>query len=373
VLTEPVTAPAAAPEPRNEGLVALTIAIILLNVLFQVVTFVAARAGAIEPSTGIRWSLYLTCGFYAVVLGIAVSKARTVGFRPVWTEGDPTEAAVVGAAIGAGVAVGIMLVGRLLAGHVVVDPRVALIVSEHTFGRVAAAVLLIVITAPVVEELLFRGLVVESLRHRGVSHATTSAALLFAFWHLSPAALVYYFGLGMLLGRLYWKRGLKSSIAAHGAFNGCIVVAALAVAIGPSHTLAAAGASVQVPAAWHRTATPAGGPAVLAATGPSGASFALTREAIPPSRRTPDLQQVADRVNQSGLVLPGVEVGAGSARVVTEPFGQAVRMSVRSRGHAGEVVVAIRDDAVWTVVLVSGGSGQAQRDFEGILRRLHLP
>jgi hypothetical protein len=184
-------------------------------------------------------------------------------------------------------------------------------------------------------------------------------------------ALLYYTVLGVLLGIVYLKRGLSSSMAAHAAFNGTLVFLALAVALGPAHTLTAPGLSMRVPAGWRASDGAAEGRTALVAAGPSGSGVIVIREVISPGQAAPDLQQAADAINQRGS-LPGVEAVSGAVRVVDEPFGPALRVPIRAKGHSGEVVVAVRPDAAWTVVFISAGSGRAVHDFEGILQRLQF-
>src|SRR5436305_1518197 len=118
-------------------------------------------------------------------------------------------------------------------------------VSEGSLVRVLLAFGVIAVAAPVVEELLFRGVVLESLRRRGAFFAVFVSSVLFALAHLG--GLVYYTGCGVVLGVLYWRRGLWASISAHAAFNGSLVLLAVLVALGPSHLLSANGVSVQAP------------------------------------------------------------------------------------------------------------------------------
>ena len=369
------TATLAPARQANGGLVAMTLGIIGLNVVIQAFVFALGRTGRLEPSAGIRIGLWATWIFYAVVLAVAVGRARKVAFRPLWAVDEAQRAGIVGGATGLAIALTLIVLGRAATGHVVVDPRIAYLVSERSLTRILAAVALAVLVAPCVEELLFRGLVVEGLRPAGTKPAIAVGAVLFALWHLNPGLLVYYFGMGALLGRLYCRRGLVASLAAHAAFNGCIVLAALAAVTGPSLTLTgASGVAVRVPPGWHMPTSPEGDAAgaALAVDGPSGAGLLVLRRDLPPGTSV-DLNRVVDRFGSSPTIVPGVSVRPGSAHRVALPAGDAVEVTVDAYGHEGEVVVMPRPAATWTVILATGGSSRARRDFPGILKHLHLP
>jgi membrane protease YdiL (CAAX protease family) len=80
-----------------------------------------------------------------------------------------------------------------------------------------------VVLAPVLEEALFRGVILHGLtRRRGARSATFWTAAFFAFFHFyNPWQIVPTFFLGLLLGwAVLVTRSLWSSIVLHSAFNG---------------------------------------------------------------------------------------------------------------------------------------------------------
>jgi membrane protease YdiL (CAAX protease family) len=80
-----------------------------------------------------------------------------------------------------------------------------------------------VVLAPVLEEALFRGVILHGLaRRRGPRAATLWTAAFFAFFHFyNPWQIVPTFFLGLLLGWVVLTtRSLWSSILVHSAFNG---------------------------------------------------------------------------------------------------------------------------------------------------------
>lgn len=94
-----------------------------------------------------------------------------------------------------------------------------------------ATVLGSVALTPVAEEVLFRGVLYQSLRKRGgVAFGITVSALLFAAMHLRPAAAPELFVLGVLLAVAFERtRSLYPSILLHAAYNAVVIVLALRV------------------------------------------------------------------------------------------------------------------------------------------------
>ncbi len=97
---------------------------------------------------------------------------------------------------------------------------------------------LTVAVVPVVEELLFRGLVLRALlrlaapagRALGPALAVVGTGILFGLAHAEPLELLGLAVLGMVLALLAWRTGrLGPSMAAHGAFN---LVAIVTLAFG---------------------------------------------------------------------------------------------------------------------------------------------
>ena len=84
-----------------------------------------------------------------------------------------------------------------------------------------AVVLLLSIVAPVTEEILFRGVILEGLLERyDDQSAVIVSSLLFGAMHLNPSQFVYGTMLGLFLGYLYLSyRSVLPCILAHGLLN----------------------------------------------------------------------------------------------------------------------------------------------------------
>ena len=95
-------------------------------------------------------------------------------------------------------------------------------------GGLALSVLMVVLVGPIVEELVFRGVVLDSAGRRwGMWSAILGSAALFSLAHVTAWAVVPTFVLGIALGWLAWTRGsLWPAIALHSLYNAVVVGAA---------------------------------------------------------------------------------------------------------------------------------------------------
>jgi membrane protease YdiL (CAAX protease family) len=106
----------------------------------------------------------------------------------------------------------------------------------RTDGQDLATALAICVVAPVVEEMLFRGVVLRSfLQQYDRRQAIWGSALLFGVAHLNIYQFVVALGTGLVLGWLYERsRSLIPCIALHAAYNTGTVV--LCISLGEGAT-----------------------------------------------------------------------------------------------------------------------------------------
>ena len=112
----------------------------------------------------------------------------------------------------------------LLAAGVVIDPIVSLLPSSSQFvGAGFWAVLTSVFFAPLFEEFIFRGLILESLlrRHRRLISVLISS-MLFAIVHFDPAVMVTAFVSGVILGTIYLHTSSIFSVIILHAINNAV-------------------------------------------------------------------------------------------------------------------------------------------------------
>lgn len=102
---------------------------------------------------------------------------------------------------------------------------------QEEAGRVSIMLfaLLVMVGAPIVEEIFFRGLFFAALRKRGVNAVVTIAltGVVFAGFHFEPTRFFVLLPTGLLLGWVRWKTGSTgASMVAHGVVNapGAIVL-----------------------------------------------------------------------------------------------------------------------------------------------------
>ena len=331
-------------------------------------SWLLTRSTHMEPDTAIRYAVVITLGVYAVVGALIVTQL-TPGVRLTWRVGDPWVGGAIGLAVGGGLGLVMLLLVSSVSGHLSSDPRFVTIMSEGDAAHIGIAVLISCICAPLVEEVLFRGLLLESLRTRGAAFGIWMSGIAFAVWHLNPAGLRYYALMGALFGFLYVKRGLVCSMAAHLGFNGALTVAAIVIVLSPGNTFEGVGVSVDAPGGWSETTTPG---TALSLRGPSGAWLGIATVSTPVQ---PDLQQVTDRLTQGPLgALPPdeLQIDRNTVRWVGLPVGRAVEMDVHVQGHEGHMLFVPRAAQSVEVLFLSAGSLRAEHDFTKMLESVRV-
>ena len=299
---------------------------------------------------------------YAIVGVLATRHLSDPLLRPRRVVGPPRRAIGIGLSVGAATAVVVIALNSLLSGRLNSDPGIIAVFYDARWIHILTLVVVAVVVAPVFEEMLFRGLLLESLRSRGRTSAILGAAVAFAFWHLNPLALRYYVLVGFLLGYLYWRWGLAASIGTHAVFNGLLTVAAVLVLSVGSWTVDRAGVRLEVPAGWV-DATEEAPPEVdvdLAVESPNGAAVVVQHE---DEGEVPTLPVVG-----GPILVPG----AGATRLVVVAGLSGVRFTLTQDGVRTDNVVLHKDGRKWVVTLVAGGSGRAEREFEQMLSTLEL-
>lgn len=98
-------------------------------------------------------------------------------------------------------------------------------IFENDYG-IYGAIIKVVIMAPVIEELIFRGVIMHGLmRNYSKFTAVFVSALMFALWHLNPWQFPATFILGLVLGILMLRtRNIYLCILGHAINNGLVLV-----------------------------------------------------------------------------------------------------------------------------------------------------
>ena len=124
----------------------------------------------------------------------------------------------------------------ILAVNIVVEPLAELLPGTPDYdslGRGGWALLSTVICAPIFEEFIFRGIILESTRHRfGVIAAWLISSLCFGAAHVMPSQMLPTMAIGLVLGYVYIRsRSLFSGILLH-ALNNALAMLLLILGYG---------------------------------------------------------------------------------------------------------------------------------------------
>ena len=358
------------PNERAGGRATRTVAAIIgLNLLMQVLMAIAFVAGDVERATAVKVGLYSGLAYYGMAALWVLARSASLGLRPRVGKETALVGAAEGFVVGAAGAVFLVALLRLILGHPVLDPSAALLASEGSIGALILGFLVIVVAAPVVEELVFRGFLAESLRRKGMWAAVVLSAAAFSLAHLSLIQFRYYLIMGMVFGFVYWRRGLIGSIAAHAAFNGVIMVVAIAAAHGPGIAQDVGGGKVAVPATYQTSTTVFG--ADLVATGPLGAQVEFAHFDAPD---VPAASQLAEGLVNGAVPLPAeLSVQISSVTMLDLPAGEAVQVIATIDGDAGRVVMLPAPGRLWVASFTSDGGSGSSFDFDEMLRSWRLP
>ena len=117
----------------------------------------------------------------------------------------------------------------------------------EAWSRPLATVFLLLIVAPVTEELLFRGLILRGLLSRyGAVTAVLISALLFALFHVNPWQMPGAFLIGGILGWWYVQTGtVTPCLLGHAAYNAIPLIALAIMPPLPGFTETTAGTNFQ--------------------------------------------------------------------------------------------------------------------------------
>lgn len=331
----------------------LTAACVGIAAASRVLFRLAVGDGWAGPDEAIRYTFATTIGAYAAVSLVLLLAVRA----PLRWRLTPWNVAG-GAVLGGGLAY-VVLRGNLTGGG---HAGIADLVSGRSFAHIAGTVLFAVVAAPLCEEVLFRGVLMESLLSRGRPRvALWASAAAFAVWHLSGPGLLHYLLFGALFGGVYLRRGLAFSVATHAAFNAVLVLSAVAYAFAPGPALRVHDLVVTAPAGW--------------AAGDDSfqrAYHGRVRVYVLPAGTRVDLHDTRAAVGAAGGMVGWVQVRHDAARVVRLPVGDALRVPLRHAGGDGELVVLSAGGRTYRLDMLGPGRAAGRADFDKMLRDLRV-
>lgn len=116
-------------------------------------------------------------------------------------------------------------------GIFLLEPLLSLMPEvPNVYGRGAWAIVTVVVMAPLFEEVIFRGVLLESTRVRyGVVAAWLLSSAIFGIVHVHPTVVVNAFVMGLVLAFIYLRTdSLWSAIILHAINNGIAYLALIA-------------------------------------------------------------------------------------------------------------------------------------------------
>jgi membrane protease YdiL (CAAX protease family) len=355
-------------DKRAVRLVAIAIG---LGGIMQVAGLLIGKDTHLEPSVLIGIDIVMTLAFYGVVAGMVVWQI-TPSVRLRWGDGSLVLRLLTGLVLGAGLSGLLLAAVSAAVGHLQPDPRFLLLMSEGDPTHIVVVVLLTCVAAPLVEETLFRGLLLEALRPRGKGVAIFASALAFAIWHFIPAALVYYGFMGAGFAAIYLKRGLATSMAAHAGFNGVLTIAAITIVLAPAHPVSLGALTFTAPSGWSTVApstVPVSGN-LLDLRGPSSAEVAVIE--LPVATDSP-ADVIAARLQEgTGQLSASLGGPVTNIRETTTPAGQAVEVDIDVHSHHGDAVLLPVAGEVYELIFLNAGSVKATEDFSRMLDSIRV-
>jgi membrane protease YdiL (CAAX protease family) len=342
-----------------------------LGGVMQVAGLLIGKDTHLEPSVLIAIDIVMTLAFYGVVGGMVVFQI-TPNIRLRWGDGSLVGRILTGLVLGAGLGGLLLALVSAAAGHLSPDPRFLVLMSEGDPTHILLVVLLTCIAAPLVEETLFRGLLLEALRPRGRGLAIVVSALAFAVWHFIPGALVYYGLMGAGFAAIYLKRGLATSMATHAGFNGVLTIAAITIVLAPAHQVGVGGLTFTAPGGWSTvgSSTAPTEENVLDLRGPSSAEVAVVAL---PTTTVETADDIALRLQDGSVRLEAALGGPVSdVREISTPVGTAVEADIDLQSHDGDAVLLPADGQVYELIFLNAGSVKAVEDFQRMLGSLQL-
>jgi membrane protease YdiL (CAAX protease family) len=345
--------------------IAVTVCALVLSVIYQIFGHTFIHTGDVID-VSLRRALVITLTFYVLVgaaLMVFVLRRRV---HLVWHRQGIAHALLLGLPLGG--------VGGLLAvaansaanGHLASDPNVTALVGGGGAARLFLTFVTVSVLAPLVEETVFRGICAGSLLARGTASAMWISAIAFSIWHLNPAGLRYYAVMGLLLARIWLKRGLLASMSAHAAFNGVLTIAAVMATSGAAATTSFNSIAFELPGGW-RVDAPMTAPDEMLVGGPSGSALAVLMKA---DAHPGDAIGYLEDGLATAQVRAGVSLDPASIKEGRTSLGPAVTGDFSIVNQPGHVLGFAYQGSIYELIMVTAGNPAAERSWHDIVNSL---
>src|SRR5262249_27313768 len=147
------------------------------------------KAKAVEISFIAGLIYYAICATWVRLRGVEL------GVRPNWGRATAKRGILEGIVTGGVIAILLTAVTRLAAGRPLLDPNNTFLASS-SLGLLAFGFVLLAVAAPLVEEIVFRGFMLEAFRRWGKVAALCASAAAFSLAHLRLSLFWYFFCAG---------------------------------------------------------------------------------------------------------------------------------------------------------------------------------
>jgi hypothetical protein len=165
-------------------------------------------------------------------------------------------------------------------------------------------------------------------------------------------------------------------MAAHAAFNGVIVVTAIALVSGPGHRVQLGDISYQLPAGWHQSSPQTvDGALHTVADGPTASALVFDERENPIGASPLDaLTIISDVTSQNAGNSSTDSMQVSGARMIRTAGGELATADVTTEGHRGHLAAFVTSgNELWTVLGLVDGSGRGDRDWTTVLQSLRWP
>lgn len=293
-----------------------------------------------------------------------------------------------------GFGLGLVLIGAFIGGTYLItqelgiDGLVRMLVGGTTGPGFVLGALAVVVGAPVMEEIYFRGMLYERFgRLMGVTAAVIGTTILFVLAHRvglwDPPRLL----LGLSLGLARRSKSLWFTIGGHAAWNLVVIGLGVSMLMGPSQTFTAADGSFTLrhPPDWAgapQEEIPPGSGLDLMMVTPGGSFIGVARQELPPGWNRSNLGQLLGRIGEGLPMAAGMKLGpVEETSLVRGDLAKTYEMEmtfsdpVLGDGKA-RVVAVVRDGTTKLMTAVMAcpvaECASADADFDGMLRSVQF-
>lgn len=188
----------------------------------SVALFLAGASVAVQVIGGSVAPWAILAGWPILITWLRGNGPRIdLGLRLTWRD---TRWGVIGGVVALVIAVAVAMLTEVFVPDLSSAAEDAATTLEEESGFLAMLLfaVIVMVGAPVVEELFFRGLFFSALRKRGLGTVLTIVltAVVFAAFHLEPERFIVLLPTGLILGWVRWRTGSTgASMLTHGIVN----------------------------------------------------------------------------------------------------------------------------------------------------------